>query len=97
MKVRFLKHAQLEVDNAVEWYNSKIYGLGTHFLDEIDRIIRRIVKYPLSSMKIENDIRRCQLSRFPYGIIYGVDSDTIIIIAVAHLHREPYYWIDRLI
>ncbi len=97
MKVRFLKPAQSEVDDAVAWYNSQAYGLGTQFLDDVDRTIRRIVTFPLSSMEIEQDIRRCLLSRFPYGIIYGIDSETVIIVAVAHSHREPRYWIDRLL
>jgi len=48
-------------------------------------------------MEIEQGLRRCLLSRFPYGIIYGVDSETIIVVAVAHLHREPRYWIDRIV
>ena len=97
MKVRFLKPAQSEVDDAVAWYNSQSHSLGIHFLDDIDRAIRRIAAYPLSSMEIEQGLRRCLLSRFPYGIIYGVDSETIIVVAVAHLHREPRYWIDRIV
>lgn len=96
MKVRFLKSAQSEVDDAVAWYDSQSHSLGTHFLDDLDRAVRRIVAYPLSNTKIEEDLRRCLLSRFPYGIIYGLDSETIVVIAVAHLHREPRYWIDRL-
>lgn len=96
MKVRFLSPAQSEVDDAVVWYDSQSRSLGTKFLDELDRTIRRIVAFPLASTIIEEDLRRCLLSRFPYGIIYGVDSDTVIVIAVAHLHREPRYWIDRL-
>jgi len=97
MKVRFLKPAQSEVDDAVAWYNSQSRGLGIQFLDDIDRTIRRIAAYPLSSVEIEQGLRRCLLSRFPYGIIYGVDSETIIVVAVAHLHREPRYWIDRIV
>ena len=96
MKVRFLKPAQSEVDDAVAWYDPQLRSLGTQFLDDFDRAVRRIVAYPLASTKIEEDLRRCLLSKFPYGIIYGLDSDTIIVIAVAHLHREPRYWIDRL-
>jgi len=96
MKVRFLKPAQSEVDDAVAWYDSQSHGLGTQFLDDLDRVIRRIVAYPLSSMEIEQGLRRCLFSRFPYGIIYGIDSETVIVVAVAHLHREPKYWIDRL-
>jgi len=96
MKVRFLKPAQLEVDDAVEWYDSQSQGWGIRFLDDLDRTIRRIAAFPLSCTEIEPDLRRCLLTRFPYGIIYGIDSDTIIVIAVAHLHRKPRYWIDRL-
>jgi len=96
MKVRFLKPAQSEVDDAVAWYASQSRSLGTQFLDDLDRTVRRIVAYPLANTKIGEDLRRCLLSRFPYGIIYGIDSETVIVIAVAHLHREPRYWIDRL-
>lgn len=97
MKVRFLKPAQYEVDDAVAWYDSQSRSLGTQFLDDLDRAVRRIVAYPLASTTIEEDLRRCLLSRFPYGIIYGIDSETAIVIAVAHLHREPRYWIKRLL
>ncbi len=97
MKVRFLKPAQSEVDDAVAWYDSQSRGLGTQFLDDVDRTIRRITAYPLSSVEIDQGIRRCLLSRFPYGVIYGIDSGTVIVVAVAHLHREPRYWIDRLL
>jgi plasmid stabilization system protein ParE len=97
MKVRFLIPAQSEVDDAVAWYASQSRSLGTQFLDDLDRAVRRIVTYPLASTKIEEGLRRCLLSRFPYSIIYGLDSETVIVIAVAHLHREPRYWIDRLL
>jgi len=97
MKVRFLIPAQSEVDDAVAWYDSQSRSLGIQFLDDLDRTVRRIVAYPFASTKIEEGLRRCLLSRFPYGIIYGIDSETVIVIAVAHLHREPRYWIDRLL
>jgi len=96
MKVCFLKPAQSEVDEAFAWYETQSSGLGTHFLDDFDRAVRRIVAYPFANAEIEDGLRRCLLSRFPYGIIYGIDSETIIVVAVAHLHREPRYWIDRL-
>jgi hypothetical protein len=50
----------------------------------------------LSYPEIEPGIRRCRLARFPYGLIYGVDDETVVIVAVAHLHRRPRYWIDRI-
>ena len=41
-------------------------------------------------------IRRCRLSRFPYGLIYTIDNGDVLLLAVAHLHRRPDYWRDRL-
>ena len=63
MKVRFLKPAQAEVDDAFAWYDSQAHGMGTQFLDDLDRVIRRIVAYPLSSVEVERGLRRCLLSR----------------------------------
>ena len=44
----------------------------------------------------EEDIRRCQIRRFPYGIIYAIDEEVLFILAVMHLHRDPECWKDRL-
>jgi plasmid stabilization system protein ParE len=96
VNVRFLAPAQEELDEAVDWYNKQSDGLGQGFLDEFDRCIRRIVTFPLSGTEIGPAIRRCLLARFPYGIVYGIDRQTIIVVAIAHSHREPRYWIDRV-
>jgi len=95
MKVRFLILAQQELDDAVDWYNEQADGLGKEFLDELDRAVRRSVAFPLSCPEIEPGLRRCLLARFPYGLVYGLEGDTIVVVAVAHLHREPRYWADR--
>jgi plasmid stabilization system protein ParE len=96
MKIRFLAPARQELDDAVIWYNEQADGLGQEFLDELDRAIRRSVAYPLSCPEIEPGLRRCLLARFPYGLVYGLDGDTVVVVAVAHLHREPRYWSDRM-
>jgi plasmid stabilization system protein ParE len=95
VKVSFLSLAQKELDDAVAWYNDQASGLGIEFLDELDRAVRRAATFPLSCPEIEPGIRRCLVTRFPYGVVYGVDGENIVIIAVAHLHREPRYWLDR--
>jgi len=96
MKVRFLSLAQSEVDDAVAWYNNQADGLGLDFLDELDRSLRRALEYPLACPEIVSGLRRCLFARFPFGLIYGMENDSIVIVAVAHLHREPRYWADRL-
>ena len=95
MNIRFLTLAQKEVDESVRWYDEQA-SLGRDFLDELDRAVRLIKSHPLAATEIESEIRRCLLHRFPYALIYGIDEETIVVIAVAHLHRKPRYWSDRV-
>jgi len=70
--------------------------LAYGFLYELDRVVRRIKAYPDSCGELIPGLRRAFLTRFPYGLIYGQEPDAIVVVAVAHLHREPRYWMDRL-
>ena len=45
---------------------------------------------------VRDDVRCHQLHRFPYGIVYRVQSGHISIVAVMHLHRDPQYWENRI-
>lgn len=96
MKVEFLETAQTELGQAFQWYETQQKNLGLQFLNEFDAAIRRIVAFLEAYMPFEKNIRRCLIKRFPYGVLYGLDTDKIIVIAVAHLHRKPDYWIDRI-
>jgi hypothetical protein len=45
---------------------------------------------------MEEDVRRCLVNRFPYGVLYSIESTEIFILAVMHLRRDPDYWKKRL-
>lgn len=96
MKVRFLEAARDEFREAILYYNVQSPGLGATFRDEVKAAVRRITKQPLAWHLMKGNIRRCQTSRFPYGIIYEPLPEEIVIIAVGHLHRSPLFWQDRL-
>jgi plasmid stabilization system protein ParE len=96
MTIEFLAIAETELDEAYHWYESQQKNLGFQFLTEIDASLRKIAAYPEAFLKITPDIRRCLVKRFPYGILYGIDSDKIIVVAIMHLHRKPDYWLSRL-
>lgn len=74
---------------------SRAEGLSRLFLDELDRVVRLVRTYPLVATQFEPEIRRL-FARFPYSLIYGIDQETIVVIAVAHQHREPRYWAGRI-
>lgn len=46
MRIRFLEIAQIELDDAIEYYNYEIPGLGDAFLTEVLNTLDRIGKYP---------------------------------------------------
>lgn len=97
MNVRFLSLARAEMDEAFAWYEEQAVGLGYEFLDALDQGVRLIASFPDSHQYAGKDLRRCLLNRFPYALYYGVDQGAIIVVAVAHLRRNPHYWVDRII
>ena len=96
MRVTFLEVAELELDEAVAYYHAESSGLGDIFLSEVISTIERIRRHPKAWQSLGIQLRRCRTRRFPYGLIYHVGEDEILIVAVANLHREPTYWRDRL-
>jgi toxin ParE2 len=94
--VRLLEIAEIELDQAVQWYGAQAPGLGEAFLIEVLSTADRIARLPEAWHPLGEGVRRCRLSRFPYGLIYTIDNGDILVLAVAHLHRRPDYWRDRL-
>ena len=96
MTFQFLPPAQAELEEAVAYYDQQKPGLGDEFAEEIRRTIRRILVHPEAWAKLSRRTRRCRTNRFPYGIIYQIRGDSIMIVAVMHMHRKPTYWKQRL-
>lgn len=95
MRVRFLDTAEAELHEAIDWYEAQAPGLGDAFLLEVVVAVERIVAFPEAWQSLGDDVRRCRLARFPYGLIYAIEDRELLILAVAHLHRKPQYWRDR--
>ncbi len=96
MNISFLKVAQLELDEAFEYYESAQEGLGFRFQAEVENAISRIEKFPNMYQEIGRYSRRCLVHKFPYGVIYQVrPPNQILVVAIAHLHRKPDYWYSR--
>lgn len=95
MKVLFSEFARQELDDAVNYLEMEFEGLGDSFKNEVRLAAERIRKHPLAWSTERGEVRRCRLHRFPYKLLYSIEPDHIFIIAVAHQHRQPDYWIDR--
>ena len=95
MKVIFDELAQEEFNDAIEYYEFEVEGLGKKFKEEIKRAFRIIKRFPKIGVVDEGDIRIYILHKFPYKILYSIEKDYIYIIAIAHMHREPNYWLKK--
>jgi len=95
MTFSFHPEAEAEFIGAIEYYENNERGLGYDFSIEVHAVIQNILKYPTAWPIMEEDIRRCLVNRFPYGVVYSIEGNEIFILAVMHLRRHPDYWKKR--
>jgi plasmid stabilization system protein ParE len=96
MTIEQLPDAELEIADAVDYYERQQHGLGLAFLDELDHGYRTILEAPERWPRQSPRVRQYRLGRFPYGIIYEVRETLVLIVAVKHASRHPGYWRRRL-
>ena len=53
------------------------------------------LEYSGLGRRFKEEVRKCLLHKFPYKLMYSVEGNHILVIAVAHQHRNPDYWVDR--
>jgi toxin ParE1/3/4 len=81
---------------AADFYDLERPGLGTEFLDAVERAIQQVIRHPGSSPVVLGHVHWCAVSRFPYSVAYSERGDGIFVSAVAHNRRRPFYWRDRV-
>lgn len=81
---------------AALFYETARIGFGDIFLDDMQRAINSIRQRPEIGANIAYGFRRVLVQRFPFNIIYWIESDEIVVAAVAHQRRRPNYWIKRI-
>jgi len=69
--------------------------LGLEFAQEIYATIHRVVDFPNAWQIMTTKTRRCLTNRFPFGIVYQIRNNEIIIIAIMHQNQKPFYWKNR--
>jgi toxin ParE1/3/4 len=93
----FHPEAAAEYRAATQYYTDIRFELGGRFVAEIESAITRMLDGPERWPVLERDVHRCLAKTFPYGILYTVEADFILIVAVMHLNREPGYWRSRTV
>ena len=94
---RFDLEALAEYEAAARYYADRQSELGLRFITCVEDAIALLCESPDRwRVFAGNEVRRAPTKVFPYGILYTVESDHILIVAVTHYSREPGYWQTRL-
>ena len=98
MKLTVLQAAELEAAAAAIYRQA---GLGNEFLSEVSQALAMIGSNPQACSPLEYytgryDVRRHVLRRFPFMIVFANFADETLVVAIAHVRRQPLYWLDRI-
>ena len=94
--VTILHEAEVELWEAVAYYEEQSKGLGLDFEAEIEESLQTIRHFPECCPLRDDVTRRFLIQRFPYLVVYTYLKNHIWILAFAHCKRQPGYWKDRL-
>ena len=78
----------VEIKAAAAWYDERCPGLGDQFVDAVRALSRSVQQTPLRFAIRFADIRRANLTRFPYVVWFFLSNHGVFILAVLHHKRD---------
>jgi hypothetical protein len=90
--------ADIELWEAIDWYDQRESALGARFETDFFQALERIAENPWAWKRWRDSptIRVYWLRRFPFYVPYIADNEQGIVLAVAHAKREPGYRRERI-
>lgn len=95
MALRFHSEALEELVAEAQYYEEQVQGLGQRFINEVETATRIAVEFPEMGAPFKYGTRRVFPKKFPFSIVYRVQANEIIVLAVAADARKPGYWRSR--
>jgi plasmid stabilization system protein ParE len=95
-RARFIAAARLEFLAEVIYDSEAEVGLGARFATAVEEATARALAFPQSGSPYRSNTRRIFVKDFPFSLIYRPEQEGIVIFAVAHHARRPYYWKSRV-
>ena len=87
--------AEAELLDARDWYEDQRPGLGSAFATEVETALGGVLQAPQAYPRVQGEIRRALVRRFPYAIYFRAMPDEIVVLAVIHGRRHPRRWQSR--
>jgi plasmid stabilization system protein ParE len=95
-RLRFFEEAAEEVEHERRWYRKRSVSAEASFLRELDHALDAVMEAPEMWPRYLGETRRYVFHTFPFSLVYFVEGDVVLVVAIAAEHKEPGYWRDRL-
>jgi len=95
MRVIVGPEARAEFLEAVAWYGRRSPRSARGFVEDFKDTRTRLGRNPERWPEIRPECRRILFRKYPYALVYSIESDHMFVIAIMHQKREPGYWQDR--
>jgi plasmid stabilization system protein ParE len=87
--------AEADLEDAARWYEDERSGLVDRFLSDVNQTFARIRERPLQFPIVGGDVHRALLHTFPYAVYFRPSEESVTVLAVLHLRRNPKVWRRR--
>ena len=102
--IRATKYRRAALDElraAVRFHENELPGRGVRLRTTVREHISMLANSELTGVVIHTfadgqKIYRLSVRKSPYGIVYLVDNNEIVILSIAHAKRRPGYWLSRV-
>lgn len=96
-KISIDPEALQDIQDATDWYNEQLPGLGSHFQKQVKTQINSLKKRPVMYSVRYEDVRCMLIRRFPFLVhfTFSEKQKTVEIFAVLHTSRNPKIWTER--
>lgn len=92
MKLVFRPTALEELAEIRNWYEMQARGLGDAFMRSVEVALSHIVRFPLASPLVDQDVRKTVLRKFPYALFHAVEDEVVLMLGCIHQSRSPIHW-----
>ncbi|MBX3746288.1 MAG: type II toxin-antitoxin system RelE/ParE family toxin [Verrucomicrobiae bacterium] len=95
MEARFHRRVQSDLNGIIKRYDAVSTQLGDDFFAEFQVGLKRVLKEPRHFHFDSSGLRRYNLERFPYHLLYDIRSDYVRVWVLRHHRRHPSFGVTR--
>lgn len=92
MKILLSKEAEFDLLEAEDWYNQQRVNLGLELREAFDQKLDQISENATHFQLRYRSVRVAFLTRFPYGIHFFQEAETLYVVGFFHMKRKPRHW-----